>query len=135
MDGSSLLRASYPDLFGKIGTTYGAVDGTHFTLPNLKDTGRFIRSRSGSITVGTSQATRTRRIPTPSPARQRVGTLSTIVAPAHSNASSDPTRPQLTFTQAAAVNQGQRRRRFGGQRSAKPQHRAAPARRLDTYVA
>lgn len=35
-DGSSLLRADYPDLFAVIGTTFGAADGTHFTLPNLK---------------------------------------------------------------------------------------------------
>lgn len=35
-DGSSLLRATYRDLFNTIGTTYGAVDGTHFNLPNLK---------------------------------------------------------------------------------------------------
>lgn len=56
MDGSSLLRASYPDLFTAIGTTYGSVDGTHFTLPDLKTTGRFIRSRTASVTVGTSQA-------------------------------------------------------------------------------
>ena len=35
-DGSSLLRATYPALFAVIGTTYGAVDGTHFTLPDLR---------------------------------------------------------------------------------------------------
>lgn len=34
-DGASLLRSDYPDLFTVIGTTYGAVDGTHFNLPNL----------------------------------------------------------------------------------------------------
>lgn len=33
--GGSYLRASYPALFAAIGTTYGAVDGTHFTMPNL----------------------------------------------------------------------------------------------------
>lgn len=41
-DGSSLLRADYPDLFAVIGTTYGAVDGTHFTLPDCR----------GRMTVG-----------------------------------------------------------------------------------
>ena len=35
-DGSSLLRADYPDLFAAIGTIHGNVDGTHFTLPNWK---------------------------------------------------------------------------------------------------
>src|SRR5919198_3864036 len=34
-DGASLLRADYPDLFTVIGTTYGAIDGSHFNLPNL----------------------------------------------------------------------------------------------------
>lgn len=34
-DGASLLRASYVDLFAVLGTMYGAVDGTHFNLPNM----------------------------------------------------------------------------------------------------
>jgi|SRR5882672_1424780 len=55
-DGSSKLRTAYPNLFAKIGTTWGSVDGTHFTLPLLTDTGRYLRSSSGSLTVGTYQA-------------------------------------------------------------------------------
>lgn len=43
-DGASKLRADYPDLFAVIGTTYGAVDGTHFTLPDL----------SGKVGIGVS---------------------------------------------------------------------------------
>lgn len=35
-DGASLLRTDYPDLFNVIGTTYGAADGTHFNLPDLR---------------------------------------------------------------------------------------------------
>lgn len=35
-DGASLLRTDYPDLFAIVGTTYGAVDGTHFSLPELR---------------------------------------------------------------------------------------------------
>lgn len=34
--GQSLLRSSYPTLFAAIGTTYGAADSTHFSLPNMK---------------------------------------------------------------------------------------------------
>lgn len=34
-NGASVLRATYPALFAVIGTTYGSVDGTHFTLPSL----------------------------------------------------------------------------------------------------
>lgn len=36
-NGASLLRASYPALFASIGTTFGAADGTHFTLPTIAD--------------------------------------------------------------------------------------------------
>jgi len=36
-EGQSLLRATYPDLFAVLGTAYGAVDGTHFTLPSYID--------------------------------------------------------------------------------------------------
>lgn len=36
-DGTSVLRATYPNLFAAIGTTYGTVDGTHFNVPNLVD--------------------------------------------------------------------------------------------------
>lgn len=55
-NGASLLRAEFPDLFNAISTTWGSVDGTHFTLPNFQDTGRFLRSSSGSLSVGTYQA-------------------------------------------------------------------------------
>jgi len=34
--GQSLLRASYAALFTAIGTTFGAADGTHFTLPDAR---------------------------------------------------------------------------------------------------
>lgn len=51
--GQSLLRASYPDLFTAIGTTYGAADGTHFTLPDLR--GRVV---AGKDNMGGSAASR-----------------------------------------------------------------------------
>lgn len=54
--GQSLLKTDYPDLFSKIGTTFGTADSVHFTLPLLTDTGRFLRSTSGSLTLGTYQA-------------------------------------------------------------------------------
>lgn len=40
-DGSSVLRATYPDLFTAIGTAYGTADGTHFNIPDFR--GRFLR--------------------------------------------------------------------------------------------
>ena len=48
-DGASLLRADYPRLFAVIGTSYGAVDGTHFNTPDLRD--------RTPIGVGTGQFT------------------------------------------------------------------------------
>ena len=36
-NGASLLRSTYPTLFSAIGTIYGAVDGTHFNLPDYRD--------------------------------------------------------------------------------------------------
>jgi microcystin-dependent protein len=45
-DGSSLLRAGkYAALFAASSTAYGAVDGTHFNLPDLR--GKFIRGVNG----------------------------------------------------------------------------------------
>jgi len=35
-DGSSLVRADYPDLFAVIGVTYGSVDSSHFNIPDLR---------------------------------------------------------------------------------------------------
>lgn len=35
-DGASVFRSDYPALFTAIGTTFGAVDGTHFNLPDLQ---------------------------------------------------------------------------------------------------
>lgn len=35
-DGSSLVRADYPDLFAVIGTIYGSVDGSHFNVPDIR---------------------------------------------------------------------------------------------------
>jgi len=52
-DGSAVSRTMYPDLFEKIGTTYGAGDGaTTFNLPNLSDN-RFVE---GSTTAGTAKS-------------------------------------------------------------------------------
>lgn len=50
-DGSSYLRASYPGLFNAIGTTYGAVDGTHFNVPDMR--GKFAL---GKTTAGTGSS-------------------------------------------------------------------------------
>jgi microcystin-dependent protein len=40
-DGTSYLRTDYTDLFTAIGTAFGAADGTHFNVPDLR--GQFVR--------------------------------------------------------------------------------------------
>lgn len=47
-DGSSILRSAEPELFAAIGTTYGAADGTHFSLPDFRE--RFALGKSSSGT-------------------------------------------------------------------------------------
>lgn len=46
-NGASLSRTTYAGLFAKIGTTFGAVDSTHFNVPDLR--GRFIRGWADDI--------------------------------------------------------------------------------------
>ena len=56
--GQSLLRSSYAALFGVLGVMYGHVDGTHFTLPDMR--AFFIRgwdhARGGDPDVATRGA-------------------------------------------------------------------------------
>ncbi len=58
-DGSSMLRATYTDLFDVIGVIYGNVDGTHFNLPDYR--GRFLRGWDHAAGVDPNAATRTDR--------------------------------------------------------------------------
>lgn len=55
-DGTLYKRASLPELFGLIGTTFGSTDSTNFAVPDAKTLGRFLRSRTGSVAAGTTQA-------------------------------------------------------------------------------
>jgi microcystin-dependent protein len=48
-DGSSLLRATYPNLFAVIGVSYGSADGTHFTLPDLRGRNILMASTTANI--------------------------------------------------------------------------------------
>lgn len=50
--GQSLLRAQYPNLFAIIGSIYGAVDGTHFSLPDYR--GRILAGKDdmGGVAAG-----------------------------------------------------------------------------------
>ena len=51
-DGRSLVRATYPDLFTAIGTTYGSADGTHFNIPDLRGrTSVMVDGAAGRLTA------------------------------------------------------------------------------------
>lgn len=50
-DGASVLRTGYPDLFLAIGVFYGTVDGTHFSVPDLRQ-----RFPLGLAVAGTGNA-------------------------------------------------------------------------------
>jgi microcystin-dependent protein len=55
-DGTTRSRTGMPDLFNAIGTSYGAGDGvTTFALPDGKTLGKFLRSRTASVALGTVQ--------------------------------------------------------------------------------
>jgi len=58
-NGASLLRSDYPDLFAKIGTIYGAIDGEHFNLPD--DRGLFFRILDHGAGIDPDAASRTDR--------------------------------------------------------------------------
>lgn len=51
-DGTSHLRTAYPMLFAIVGTAYGAADGTHFNVPDLRD--RMILGASAGRPRGTT---------------------------------------------------------------------------------
>jgi microcystin-dependent protein len=50
--GQSLLRSAYPNLFARIGTTFGAVDGTHFSLPDYRGRVAAGRDDMGGVAAG-----------------------------------------------------------------------------------
>lgn len=56
-DGSSELRADYPELFAVVGTAFGTADGTHFNVPDMR--GRFLRGMDDSVGRDPDRAGRT----------------------------------------------------------------------------
>lgn len=64
-DGASKVRADFADLFAAIGTTFGAADGTHFNVPDLRartpvgvGAGTFsFTFAAADVTTGTDQIT------------------------------------------------------------------------------
>jgi microcystin-dependent protein len=55
-DGASYLRSTYPLLFTAISTNWGAADGTHFNVPDLR--GIFLRGFNNGVTSDPDASTR-----------------------------------------------------------------------------
>jgi microcystin-dependent protein len=56
-DGTSVLRADYPELFAAIGTAWGSANASEFNLPDLR--GQFLRGQDGGVGVDPDRASRT----------------------------------------------------------------------------
>ncbi len=81
-DGASVLRATYPTLFGLWGTTYGSADGTHFNLIDLR--GRIpvgVDAGAGRVTANNTLA---------AVAGAEAHTLGTTEIPSHTHTLTDP---------------------------------------------
>jgi microcystin-dependent protein len=80
-DGSSVLRADYPDLFTVIGTAYGASDVSHFNLPDLR--GNVLIGQGAGYTLANlvGEATHTLTVSeTPSHSHTDVGHVHTEIS-------------------------------------------------------
>jgi len=83
-DGSSLVRADYPDLFAVIGVIYGSVDGTHFNLPDLQ----------GRVGIGAGSGAGLSTYTLGANGGEEAHTLVTAETPSHSHADTGHTHPE-----------------------------------------
>lgn len=89
--GASLPKVQYPDLNTALGTTWGAGDTYHFATPLLNDTGRYIRSRWSSGTVGSYLSNQFQsHTHTASSVVTDPGHTHTITDPQHTHTVNDP---------------------------------------------
>lgn len=56
-DGASYLRSDYPDLFAAIGTVWGAVDISHFNVPDLRSRGIVGAGQGAGLSLRTAGQT------------------------------------------------------------------------------
>lgn len=101
-NGATPLRASAVDLFAAIGTTWGTGNGsTTFTIPDGTTAGKFLRSRTGSVTVGTSQTSQNAAHTHTMTGAPGVGTLTTDSQGNHTH-TANVTDPGHTHTSNAS---------------------------------
>lgn len=60
-DGTSYLRATYPNLYAAIQTAFGSADGTHFNVPDFR--GQFLRGVSGTSSNDPDKGSRSAMAP------------------------------------------------------------------------
>lgn len=84
-DGTSLLRADFPDLFAVIGTLYGAPDATHFNIPDLR--GLTLIGEGGGYTLAT-------------PVGEAQHTLTVAETPSHSHTDTGHVHTEITAVAA-----------------------------------
>jgi microcystin-dependent protein len=86
--GQSLLRTDYPNLFAAIGTTYGAVDGTHFSLPDCRGRAVIGKDNMGGAAANrvTSAASGITGTTLGAAGGSETHTLTTAQMPAHTHA-------------------------------------------------
>jgi microcystin-dependent protein len=96
-DGASLLRAgTYAGLFSVIGTTFGAVDGTHFNVPDYR--GRFLLGVDGSHALASTGGAINHSHTGPS--HTHTGPSHTHTQPAHSHTGPSHTHSGPSHTHA-----------------------------------
>ena len=100
--GQSVLRSDYPNLFAAIGTTFGSVDATHFTLPDLRG-----RVAAGKDDMGGAAASRLTTaaggvdgLTLGNAGGNQTHTLTTAQMPAHNHAVTDPGHNHTTNANA-----------------------------------
>lgn len=87
-DGSSVLRTDYPNLFAVVGTTYGAVDGTHFNIPDIQ----------GRIPLGTGTGAGLSPYSLGDIGGEETHTLTTTETPAHSHTDTGHSHSEIVAT-------------------------------------
>jgi microcystin-dependent protein len=87
-DGSSVLRTDYPDLFAVIGTAYGAVDVSHFNLPDLR--GYTLIGQGSGYTLAT-------------PVGEAQHTLTVAETPSHSHTDTGHAHTEITAIAAVGA--------------------------------
>jgi microcystin-dependent protein len=93
-DGSSLDRSAYANLFAAIGTVWGAVDSTHFNIPDLRGRALVGQGVAGSGTTFNLGAT----------GGQETHTLTTAEIPAHNHSYTPPGAPIVVTPAGVPAN-------------------------------